>query len=69
MADIQSKVAAVHNANVDAARRILEQPERYGGLMLEWARKVLDSALATTEAHSGGADGELSRGLVANGTE
>lgn len=36
--------------NLTAARIILEQPDRYRGLMLDWARRVIECERPATEA-------------------
>lgn len=41
---IEQKLAQLAAANVTAARIILADPARYGGIMQEWAQMVLRDA-------------------------
>ena len=36
--DVLTKLKAIDQANLNAAARILREPERYAGVMVEWAR-------------------------------
>ena len=48
MTDTQRKLAAYRRGNLEAARIVAADPERYSGLMQEWAALVLSRAEKTT---------------------